>query len=155
MLEKPGTPRDSRCKTSKTPKTAAVFVIGRRLGVSSSPLPITKTDAVYGVLNILLRLSIGVLCFSSTVRKSLHYKLVPIAPIFVINYGYSLRGVNLTTLRPLENLSDPKRVHQNSAMGRIFSSIILPINCKVLVVKSVLKHVVHFFNAQCVDLGCN
>ena len=102
---------------------------------TSSPLLITKTAAVFGVLDVLLRLSLGVPGFSSTVRKLLYQQLVQIPPIFVNYYRYSLRGVNLTPLRPLENFSDLKSVHQNIAMGRLFSTNILPIYCKRLEVK--------------------
>ena len=36
-------------------------------------------------------------------------KLIQIAPIFVKHYGYSLRGVILEPLRPLEKISDPHK----------------------------------------------
>ena len=55
--------------------------------IISNPLPITKTAAVLGVLDVLLRLSLGVPGFSSTVQKSPYWELVPIALIVVKYYG--------------------------------------------------------------------
>ena len=46
---------------------------------------------------------------SRTVRKSPYREFVQIAPIFVNYYRYSLRGVNLAPLRPLEKISDPQK----------------------------------------------
>ena len=77
--------------------------------IISNPLPITKTAAVLGVLDVLLRLSLGVPGFSSTVQKSPYWELVPIALIVVKHYGYGLSGVNLVPLRQLEKFSDPQK----------------------------------------------
>ena len=46
---------------------------------------------------------------SRTVQKSPYCELVQIAPTFVNYYRYSLRGVNLVPLRPLEKISDPQK----------------------------------------------
>ena len=59
---------------------------------------------------------------SRTVRKLYFWALVRIAPVFVIYYGYSLRGVSFAPLRPLETFSGL----QHSCMGRLFLSNILP-----------------------------
>ena len=77
--------------------------------IISNPLPITKTAAVLGVLDVLLRLSLGVPGFSSTVQKSPYWELVPIALIVVKHYGYGLSGVILVPLRQLEKFSDPQK----------------------------------------------
>ena len=101
----------------------------------SYPMEITKTAAIFGVLNVLLRLSLGVPSFSSTVRKTLQWELMPIAPIFVIYYKYSLLGGNLVPLQRQENFWTPKSVPQNGSIERLFSSSISPNYWKLLGVK--------------------
>ena len=49
----------------------------------------------------------------------------------------------------------PRSVPWNSAMGRLFSGSFLPNYCKLLAVKTVLKHMVRFSNAYSVDSSCN
>ena len=135
---------------------ASVFVIGRGLEDTPSLLPITKTAAVFGVLDVLLRLSLGVPGFSSTVRKLLYWELVPIALNVVKYYGYSLRGINLTPVRPLETFSDQekrssKQSYETTFLRHYFAESLDTFGRK----KCNLKHMVHFFNAQRVGLGCN
>ena len=114
-----------------------------------------KGRSRFWVLDVLLRLSLGVPGFSGTVRKSLYWDLVRIALIFVNDVAYSLCGVNLDPLRPVEKFFRQSNVHQHSSMGRLFSGIILLNYWTLSVVKIVLKHMVHFFKAYRVDFGCN
>ena len=122
---------------------------------TSSPLPITKTAAVFGVLDVLLRLSLRVPGFSGTVRKSLYWDLVRISLIFVNYVAYSFGGVNLDPLRPVEKFSHNQKRSSTQYLGRLFSGIILLNYWSLLVVKTVLKHMVHFLKACRVDFGCN
>ena len=57
---------------------------------------------------------------SHTVRKSPYCELVQIAPIFVNYYKYSLRGVNLVPLRPLEKISEPQKCSLKQCYGTTF-----------------------------------
>ena len=57
---------------------------------------------------------------SRTVRKSIYWKLIQIAPIFVKHYGYSLRGVILEPLRPLEkNFGPPQAFIKTVLVAKI------------------------------------
>ena len=55
-----------------------------------------------------------------TVRKSLYCELVQTAPIFVNYYKYSLRGVNLVPLQPIEKISDPQKRSLKQCYGTTF-----------------------------------
>ena len=69
----------------------------------------------------MLRLSLGVPGFSSTLRKSLHWELVQTALIFVKYYGYNLRGMNSARLRPLEKFSRPPKAFIKKVLWDDFS----------------------------------
>ena len=57
---------------------------------------------------------------SRTVRKSIYWKLIQIAPVFVKHYRYSLRGVSLEPLRPLEKISDRQKRSLKQCYGTTF-----------------------------------
>ena len=104
----------------------------------SYPMEITKTAAIFGVLNVLLRLSLGVPSFSSTVRKTLQWELMPIAPIFVVYYKYSLLGGNLVPLRRQENFLDTqkrssKRFYRTTFFKQYFAELLETFESKKII----------------------